>query len=72
MLERIQRIRDAIPWLRTHVGPAAHTSTLIEDRKTDKEITSVVDVQQTLDSVSLRIPFGGDLAYGATLLMTAN
>ncbi|WP_146042648.1 MULTISPECIES: hypothetical protein [unclassified Pseudomonas] len=51
---------------------SARTLTLIEDRKTDKEITSVVDVQQTLSLISLHVPFGGALAYGATFLTTAN
>lgn len=32
----------------------------------------MVDVQQVLDSIFLRIPFGGVFAYGATFFTTAN
>jgi hypothetical protein len=44
---------------------------LIENRKTDKEITPVVDVQQSLDSISPGISSGDD-PYGATFLVTAH
>ncbi|WP_438943870.1 hypothetical protein [Pseudomonas sp. N8] len=44
----------------------------IEDRKTDKEITSVVDVQPLFDSTSPDISDGDDPAYGATFLATAD